>query len=423
VSNVAVRAEHLSKRYLIGERSAGYRMFRETLSDFVGGILRRNERAPRQEHWALRDVSFDLHWGDVLGVIGPNGAGKSTLLKILSRITEPTGGQAEVYGRVGSLLEVGIGFHPELTGRENIYLSGAVLGMSRNDIRRRFDEIVSFANLEEFLDTPAKYYSSGMYTRLGFSVAAHLEPDVLIVDEVLSVGDAAFQRKSIAKISDTAREGRTVLYVSHNMGSVETLCTTCLLLNDGHAVALGDPTEMIGRYFLENGEDETEAGCLTVNPDYLDREDTSFVLKSFRALNDQDSAKAITRSNESLRIRAEFCCLEPMTDVAFSLRVLSRSGTELVRLSTEPISGFEIEYLPAGEGAIELQLGQLPLTAGDYLIDFSIGRPQEKPIADFSRVAVLTITATDVYGGNVLMDTSRGYLVVPHEWRLDPPTA
>lgn len=419
MTSVAVRAEGLSKRYLIGERAAGYRMLRESVTDAVKGIFSRGGSSARREHWALRDVSFDLHWGEILGIIGANGAGKSTLLKVLSRITEPTAGEAQVYGRVGSLLEVGIGFHPELTGRENIFLSGAVLGMARSEITRRFDEIVEFAAIEQFLDTPAKFYSSGMYMRLGFSVAAHLEPDVLIVDEVLAVGDAAFQRKSLAKISETAQEGRTVLFVSHNMGSVETLCDRCLLLSQGEVGGWGSPTDMIGRYFLDMGDTEHESGCLSVNAAYLGRPIAGFELKRFRALDDSDETTAIVRSTESLRLRAEFHCEEAFSDVAFTVRILSRSGTELMRLSTDPISGYPIRYLPQGDGAIELALGQLPLSAGDYLIDFSFGRPYDKPLVEFSRLGVLTVTAKNVYGGTALMDTTRGYLVVPHEWRLD----
>jgi lipopolysaccharide transport system ATP-binding protein len=220
MSEIAIRVEKLSKRYQIGVAQQRH----DTLRDALGANLARlrpTRRAPRaarhaDEFWALRDVSFEVKRGEVVGIIGRNGAGKSTLLKILSRITEPTSGQAQIHGRVGSLLEVGTGFHPELTGRENIYLNGAILGMRRFEIERKFDEIVAFAEIERFLDTPVKRYSSGMYVRLAFAVAAHLEPEILLVDEVLAVGDAAFQKKCLGKMGDVAKEGRTVLFVSHS---------------------------------------------------------------------------------------------------------------------------------------------------------------------------------------------------------------
>jgi lipopolysaccharide transport system ATP-binding protein len=208
----------------------------------------RNGNGPEEHLWALKDVSFEVAAGDVVGLIGSNGAGKSTLLKILSRITEPTLGCAKLYGRVGSLLEVGTGFHPELTGRENIFLSGAILGMRRAEIARKFDEIVAFADIEQFIDTPVKRYSSGMYVRLAFAVAAHLEPEILLVDEVLAVGDASFQKKCLGKMGDIARAGRTVLFVSHNMTSIESLCTSCLLIKSGKVEAKGTPAEIVGRY-------------------------------------------------------------------------------------------------------------------------------------------------------------------------------
>src|ERR1035441_10317383 len=237
MSNVAISVENLSKSYRIAHQANGarYKTLREDLMQMPKRILSRFQRfssplSSSETFWALKDVSFDVKQGEVVGIIGRNGAGKSTLLKILSRITEPTSGQAKIYGRVGSLLEVGTGFHPELTGRENIFLNGAILGMSRAEIRARFDEIVAFADIERFLDTPVKRYSSGMYVRLAFAVAAHLNPEILLVDEVLAVGDAEFQKKCLGKMSEVARAGRTVLFVSHNMVAVEALCPRSLLL-------------------------------------------------------------------------------------------------------------------------------------------------------------------------------------------------
>jgi lipopolysaccharide transport system ATP-binding protein len=260
MSHVALRAEHLSKKFRIGSQLP-YHRFSElllgcarNLAAAPGQWLSRRSGAARPsakkrgEFWALKDVSFEVKQGEVVGIIGRNGAGKSTLLKILSRITEPSSGRFGLRGRVGSLLEVGTGFHPELTGRENIFLSGCVLGMSRRDIRRRFDEIVDFAGIEEFLDTPVKHYSSGMYVRLGFAIAAHLEPEILVVDEVLAIGDAEFQRKCLGRMRRTAGSGRTVLFVSHDLAAVQQLCNACILLQRGEVAQTGPASEVAASY-------------------------------------------------------------------------------------------------------------------------------------------------------------------------------
>ena len=242
-----LRVEKLSKQYRIGAREAAYGTLRDSLVEAVRAPLRRLRRGNGNSNydsiWALKDVSFEVAPGEVVGIIGRNGAGKSTLLKVLSRITEPSRGRVELYGRVASLLEVGTGFHPELTGRENLYLNGAILGMRKAEIDRKFDEIVDFADLEKFLDTPVKRYSSGMYMRLAFAVASHLEPEILMVDEVLAVGDAQFQKKCLGKMGDVAREGRTVLFVSHNMVAVQGLCGRAIWLHDGQMRGEGQPSE------------------------------------------------------------------------------------------------------------------------------------------------------------------------------------
>lgn len=247
-----VRVENLCKQYRIGARGPAYQTLRESLVGAVRApfkqLLGRNGTANRETIWALKDVSFEVAPAEVVGIIGSNGAGKSTLLKTLSRITEPTKGRVELYGRLSSLLEVGTGFHPELTGRENIYLNGAILGMRKADIDRRFDEIVAFAELEKFLDTPVKHYSSGMYMRLAFAVASHLEPEILLVDEVLAVGDAAFQKKCLGRMGEVAKEGRTVLFVSHNLTAVKRLCRRTLRLDGGRIVDAGDTERVVNRY-------------------------------------------------------------------------------------------------------------------------------------------------------------------------------
>jgi len=272
-----ITVQGLSKRYRLGTRDARYQTLRETLAKGVGGWMRNpwarltrggGRRAGQEDPdlWALREVSFDVQAGEILGVIGRNGAGKSTLLKILSRITDPTTGRIELYGRVGCLLEVGTGFHPELTGRENIFLSGAILGMRRMEIARKLEEIVAFAEVEKFLDTPVKRYSSGMFVRLAFAVAAHLEPEILLVDEVLAVGDLAFQKRCLGKMGDVAREGRTVLFVSHNMASIEALCTTCLFMRDGRVMAKGETRQMISHYVSTELEPQAAFASLATHP-------------------------------------------------------------------------------------------------------------------------------------------------------------
>jgi lipopolysaccharide transport system ATP-binding protein len=271
-----IEVNNLSKRYKLGVFNAG--SLREEAEAFLSRFSRKKKEGIRQkgkrngstlsslhspsaqsaEFWALRDVSFDVQPGEVIGVIGRNGAGKSTLLKILSRITEPTSGEARIRGRVASLLEVGTGFHPELSGRENIFLNGAILGMSKTEIRNKFDEIVAFAEIEKFIDTPVKRYSSGMYVRLAFAVAAHLEPEILIIDEVLAVGDASFQKKCLGKMKDVSgKDGRTVLFVSHNMTALQSLCTRAVFLNGGKVEAIGDPETLINQYLSMFGAVKT----------------------------------------------------------------------------------------------------------------------------------------------------------------------
>lgn len=249
-----VQIENVSKRYRIGGVHPGYMTFREMLGDAIAAPLRRlrGTNGDYQILWALREVNLEIRQGELVGIIGHNGAGKSTLLKILSRITRPTKGRVEIFGRVGSLLEVGTGFHPDLTGRENVYLSGAILGMRRVEIERKFDQIVAFAEMEKFVETAVKFYSSGMYVRLAFSVAAHLEPEILIMDEVLAVGDAAFQQKCLDKMHDIRREGRTILFVSHNMPAITRLCKRAILLEAGQVVADGEPHTVVNRYLSSN---------------------------------------------------------------------------------------------------------------------------------------------------------------------------
>ena len=255
-----IKIENISKQYRIGVQEVPYQTLREALTGALKNPLKQWRRNGGRDEaiWALKDVSFEVTPGEVVGIIGKNGAGKSTLLKILSRITEPTAGRVDLYGRIGSLLEVGTGFHPELTGRENVFLNGAMLGMKRAEIMRNFDQIVAFAEIDKFIDTPVKHYSSGMYTRLAFAVAAHLDPEILIIDEVLAVGDATFQKKCLGKMGRVAREGRTVLFVSHNMTAMQSLCNRILWLHDGEIVAKGQPGQVVADYLKTSFSSLTE---------------------------------------------------------------------------------------------------------------------------------------------------------------------
>lgn len=276
MSDTVIRVENLSKKYVLShqqEGQSGYKSFREVLSNGAKSLgkkllkpsAKETYNPSSEEFWALKDVSFEIKQGDRVGIIGRNGAGKSTLLKILSRITEPTKGRIKINGRVASLLEVGTGFHPELTGRENVFLNGAILGMSKVEIQRKFDEIVAFAEIEKFLDTPVKRYSSGMYVRLAFAVAAHLEPEILIVDEVLAVGDAAFQNKCLGKMKEVGKEGRTVLFVSHNMSAIQLLCDRCVLLQKGKLRADTEPINAVQVYLDDNHTSDSFVRPIQIN--------------------------------------------------------------------------------------------------------------------------------------------------------------
>lgn len=323
MSDIAIRVENLGKAYRITHNQAHGRY--KTLQEDVIGLLKRPFSGNRgtsstEEFWALKDISFEVKQGEVLGIIGRNGAGKSTLLKILSRITRPTTGYAEMTGRVGSLLEVGTGFHPELSGRENIFLNGAVLGMSRRDIQRQFDEIVAFAEVEQFLDTPVKRYSSGMYMRLAFAVAAHLEPEILIVDEVLAVGDAEFQKKSLGKMGEVAKSGRTVLFVSHNMGAVEQLCNRAILLNRGIVEVESNDVRVVVKQYLA-GSTESKITSIWTNGG-ADYANPWFVPQRFVITDAAGCPLDMPIQNDTeawIQIEADISDLDPALTVGYAL--------------------------------------------------------------------------------------------------------
>ncbi len=424
MSNIAIRVEGLGKMYRIGAAQNGYRTFRETLTDAFTAPYRRARNLLRGQAygaagldetiWALKDVSFEVQHGEVVGIIGRNGAGKSTLLKVLSRITEPTEGYADVYGRVGSLLEVGTGFHPELTGRENIYLNGAILGMSRQEIDRKFDEIVDFAGVERFIDTPVKHYSSGMRLRLGFSVAAHLEPEILVVDEVLAVGDAEFQKKCLGKMSDVASEGRTVLFVSHNMAAVSGLCRRAILLDNG-AVIMNDSTDrVISAYFkhldqlfsdipLSHRQDRTGDGQL------------KFI--GFRAYSIDDNPTLVSGVPAVFELEYEALSHEILHNVTFSIHVEDRFKGRLLTLYTE-WRGQTFETLPP-KGKVVCEIPRLPLAPGIYRI--GLGSRTNNSITDYIENAVeIDVKHGDFFGtGKSPKGNRNGPVLVDHTWHLE----
>ena len=321
MSDLAIRVEGLSKQYRLGTRN---NQRYQTLRDSLVKLFRPAEpQGPTGRIWALKDINFDVTKGSVLGIIGRNGAGKSTLLKILARVTDPTEGYGEIRGRVGSLLEVGTGFHPELTGRENILLNGAILGMKRAEILRKFDEMVEFSEIGEFIDTPVKRYSSGMYLRLAFAVAAHLEPEILVVDEVLAVGDAEFQRKCLGKMSDVAQQGRTVLFVSHNMSAILRLTQEALVIEKGQ-LKMRAPTPEAVDYYLSHGM--SQEGERVWEADEVPADAAPFYPKAVRVLSSYGKVSDSVRSSEPFSIEIEYCLSAPVTGLRVGIYLMSTRG-------------------------------------------------------------------------------------------------
>ncbi len=335
MSDIVIDAENIGKKYTIGHQAERmpYMALRDvwmqnarTLWNKTKDLIKGNpliQGDTLEEIWALKDVNFTIRHGEAVGIIGRNGAGKSTLLKILSRITEPSAGRVTINGRVASLLEVGTGFHPELSGRENIYLNGTILGMTRKEIKRKFDEIVDFAEIEQYLDTPVKRYSSGMYVRLAFAVAAHLEPEILVVDEVLAVGDAAFQKKCLGKMGDVAKEGRTVLFVSHNMAAINRLCSRVLMLKNGQVYKTGHPTEIV-RQYLSNEDFEL--------PEVIFKKSshTPVQFKTVRITNDKGVISPYIGDDEGFIIETEIDVDETVSDIYFGLILQNAEGVNVL---------------------------------------------------------------------------------------------
>jgi len=396
MSELAVRVEGLGKEYRLGGPRERYTTLREGVNKTASAALRalrgRGERSEQNPpFWALKDVSFEVPRGKVIGIIGRNGAGKSTLLKILSRITEPTEGEVDIRGRVGSLLEVGTGFHPELTGRENAYLNGAILGMRRTEIARKFAEIVAFAEVEKFIDTPVKYYSSGMYMRLAFAVAAHLEPEILIVDEVLAVGDAEFQKKCLGKMGDVAKGGRTVLFVSHNIGLVLSLCDSGLYLNCGRLEARGLITDVFAAY-----TGDMKQPCGRVENASLVRQDARLRLRAVWA-HAGGGPTADFDQRTPLYVRVEFDVLQP--DEAYQIGVAVHHSTHGCLFTTttydaSPGTMLGRRWKP-GRYWAEVQLPVAMLRGGDYWLTVSAAIPCREELDVFPHEVRFTLHETN----------------------------
>lgn len=415
----AIRVENLGKEYQIGARENGYKTFREAISETVTSPLRRFRRLSgrahqREKFWALKDVSFDVQPGEAVGIIGRNGAGKSTLLKILSRITEPTTGRATIHGRVGSLLEVGTGFHPELTGRENVFLNGAVLGMSRAEIKRKFDEIVDFSGVEQFLDTPVKRYSTGMRVRLAFAVAAHLEPEILIVDEVLAVGDAEFQKKCLGKMGDVATGGRTVLFVSHNMAAVEGLCSQGILLESGCLTFFGSSGEAISQYLRGHsfhGLCETD---LREHPRRTTR--TCPVFQSLRLTDDSGNTLPAVKLGQPVTFEVKLASARPLRAICIGIHIYDVHGRRVTTCQSAYQTVAQLDV--TRPRLVRCRMPSCRLMPSQYSVVLGLAAANDN-IDRIEPALEFEVVASDVYGTGRVPPMRDGMYVPEVEWTFD----
>lgn len=409
MSDIAISVENISKRYLIGDTSSG--SLRETLT----GFFSKRGTQKTEEFWALKDVSFEVKQGEAIGIIGKNGAGKSTLLKVLSRITEPTTGRIEIDGRVSSLLEVGTGFHPELTGRENVFLNGTILGMSRAEVKAKFDEIVDFSGIEKFLDTPVKRYSSGMKVRLAFAVAAHLEPEILIIDEVLAVGDTEFQKKCLGKMEDVAGEGRTVLFVSHNMGAVNHLCERGILLSEGLVKIEDDVNRVISCYLQEN----VNATKASLNH-RKDRKGTQLVRFSTIELLDTEQRRiSSVLSGQSLILRLitqhNEHILKNIRSIKISVGINDSRDDRVTYLSNEITD--QVFINPTKFNSIDITIPKLSLQPGTYTL--TLFCQVNDQISDWVQHAFyFEVEPGDFYSTGKLPPQGQGVFYIDHMFKL-----
>ena len=407
-----IRVDHLGKEYAIGARLESYDTLRDALMRGLRSSFRRRGTEAANRIWALRDLSFDAMPGDVIGVIGRNGAGKSTLLKILARITEPTSGRVELYGRVGSLLEVGTGFHQELTGRENVYLNGAILGMKRAEIRRKFDDIIGFAEIERFVDTPVKRYSSGMYLRLAFAVAAFLESEILLVDEVLAVGDASFQKRCLGKMRDVSASGRTVLLVSHNMAAVESLCSRCLYISEGRTPGLGPTHEMIARYLSAGTPPAAAVTSLHRHPGR--RVGCEPLMGSVSLTGEEGAAASSIRMGGALSVRVDYRSETRAIRPVLGLVIKNNYSLPVFGINNRIVRGYRFEE-PSRAGTITCHLRNLPLMPDTYSVDLFLGDLHQDYDVVYDAVTFEVVPA-DVFGNGQLPGAECGPVFWPASW-------
>jgi lipopolysaccharide transport system ATP-binding protein len=413
-----LRIERLGKEYSIGVAGRSHGTAREAIMGALRSPLRTLKRGHSATFWALREVTFDAQPGDVIGVIGKNGAGKSTLLKILSRITEPTAGRAELYGRVGSLLEIGTGFHQDLTGRENVFLNGAILGMKRAEISRKFDDIVAFAEVERFVDTPVKHYSSGMYLRLAFAVAAYLEAEILLVDEVLAVGDAGFQKRCLGKMREVSDSGRTVLFVSHNLAAVESLCNRGLYIAEGRLQSAGTPAEVVGHYLSVEAAPGSTRTSLANHPGR--RSGAEVIMRSVELTDARGAPVAAVRMQGDLAIAVAYQSDRPVCPV-LGIVVKNHLGVTLFGVNNRIVAGYQFDT-PSTGGTVTCHLRSLPLMPANYSIDLYFGDAyHDHDVIDDA--VTFEVTPADVFGSGKLPGAECGSLVWPARWTYDPAAA
>ncbi len=417
-----IKIENLSKQYRLGERES-YKTFREAIVNLAKAPFHRANGSKPQSRarnstletiWALEEVSFKVMQGEVIGVIGRNGAGKSTLLKILSKITEPTKGRVELRGRVGSLLEVGTGFHPELTGHENIYLYGAILGMDRWEVTRKFDEIVAFAEIEKFINTPVKRYSSGMYMRLAFAVAAHLDTEILLVDEVLAVGDTAFQKKCLGIMGEVSNEGRTVIFVSHQLAAVQYLCQRAILLSDGKAVADGDTEKIICQYV--NSVEKNSMDSLSSREDRIGNGDIRFVAVELQNENREKVRALFSGEYAIVKLYYENKINRDLKNLHIAIGIDDQMGNRFTVFSTE-VTGQTFPAVKLKNNSIELHIPRLPLMPGNY--GFTIYSTLNGIVCDWVKNAgFFNVEGGDFFGTGRLIPRNQGSILIEHHFKL-----
>jgi lipopolysaccharide transport system ATP-binding protein len=412
----AIRVVQLGKRYRLGEQQrAGYHTLRESLVGLASGALRRLRQpaaSPPSEFWALSDINLEIRHGEVVGLVGRNGAGKSTLLKILSRIIKPTTGRAELRGRVGSLLEVGTGFHPELTGRENVYLNGAILGMSRREISRKFDEIVAFAEVDRFLDTPVKRYSSGMYVRLAFAVAAHLEPEILVVDEVLAVGDQRFQKKCLGKMNEVSRHGRTVLFVSHNIAALVNLCSRAVLIDQGRVVADGEPRSVTQQYLSTEAEASHGDCDLSARP----RRGGLPLIQKLRLFNAAGQLASRIACGEALTVEFDLDLPQPLAEPNLGVGFDNHWGQRICTVANF-LSPDELPLLH-GTCRVRCRIAELPLVPGTYTLTLNAGTSHQPLLDHLQNVVALEVLPADFFGTGRMVSAQLGETLLRSDWCL-----